>query len=234
MKYIAKTEAPACLRDWINAQLDMEVPVNVTYDAFPCHKELLGKLTDEQFGLCGYTGAPVDKGRVSGLKNSTDNQASFGNHIEHLKSQAVCKQEVRSAGQAYGSVLGDDLNYHNLIAALEVKGSKGERFGAVTKENKSLPVSPTSSTCHVHFGYREDGGVDGRTEAGSAAISILKLDHPTLCGWRQNAIDVWLDAEILQSREDFDAVISAIRTVVDDRLPEFAFVIEAIALRYLE
>ena len=233
MKYIAKTEAPACLRDWINAQLGMEVPVNMTYDAFPCNKELLGELTDEQFGLCGYTGAPVDKARVSGLKNSTDSQASFGNHIEHLKSQAVCKQEVRSAGQTYGSVLGDDLNYHNMIAALEVKGSEDEQFGAVIKKSKSLPVLPTSSQCHDHFGYREDGGVDGRTEAGSTAISILKLDHPTLCGWRQNAIDVWLDEEILQTREDVAAVISAIQTVVDDRLPEFSFVIEAIALRYL-
>lgn len=234
MKYIAKTEAPACLRDWINAQLGMEVPVNVTYDAFPCNKELLGELTDEQFGLCGYTGAPVDQGRVSGLKNSIDSPASFGNHIEHLKSQAVCKKEVRYAGQTYGSVLGDDLNYHNMIAALEVKGSEGEQFGAVIKKNKSLPVLPTDSTCHNNFGYREDGGVDGRTEAGSAAISILKLDHPTLCGWRQNAIDVWLDEEILRSREDLDAVISAVQTVVDDRLAEFSFVIEAIALRYLE
>lgn len=234
MKYIAKTEAPACLRDWINTQLGMEVPVNVTYDAFPCKKELLGELTNEQHSLCGYTGAPVDKGRVSGLKNSTDSSACFRNHIEHLKSQEDCKLKVRSAGQSYGSCLGDDLNYHNMIAALEVKGSEGEQFGAVIKKNKTLPVLPTSSTCHDHFSYREDGGVDGRTEAGSAAISILKLDHPTLCGWRQNAIDVWLDAEILQSREDFDAVISAIRTVVDDRLPEFAFVIEAIALRYLE
>lgn len=234
MKYIAKTEAPACLSDWIKAQLSMEVPVNVTYDAFPCKTELLGELTDEQCGLCGYTGAPVDQGRVSGLNNSTDSPAFLGNHIEHLKSQAVCKREVRSAGQTYGSVQGDDLSYHNMIAALEVKGSEGEQFGAVIKKDKPLPVLPTSSTCHVHFGYREDGGVDGRTEAGSAAISILKLDHPTLCGWRQNAIDVWLDEEIFQSREDLDAVISAIQTVVDNRLAEFSFVIEAIALHYLE
>lgn len=233
MKYILKTEVPACLRDWIIAQLGMEVPVNVTYGAFPCNKQLLRELTNEQFGLCGYTGAPVDKGRVSGLKSSTDSPGSFGNHIEHLKSQAACKQEVRSAGQTYGSVLGDDLNYHNMIAALEVKGSEDEQFGAVIKKSKSLPVLPTSSQCHDHFGYREDGGVDGRTEAGSTAISILKLDHPTLCGWRQNAIDVWLDEEILQTREDVAAVISAIQTVVDDRLPEFSFVIEAIALRYL-
>lgn len=234
MKYIAKTEAPACLRDWINAQLGMEVPVNVTYDAFPCNKELLRELTNEQFGLCGYTGVPVDKERVSALKNSSDSPASFGNHIEHLKSQANCKEEVRSAGQTYGSVLGDDLNYHNMIAALEIKASEGEQFGAVIKKSKSLPILPTSPECHDHFSYREDGGVDGRTEAGSMAINILKLDHPTLCGWRQNATDVWLDDEILQSRDDVAAVIREIRNVHDNRLPEFSFVIEAIALRYLE
>jgi hypothetical protein len=234
MRYIAKGDVPACLQDWVDAQLAMEDPVNVTYAAFPSGKQLLGELTDEQFGLCGYIGAPVDKGRVSNLKNSTASAASFRNHIEHLKCQVVCKLEVRSIGHTYGSVLGDDLNYHNMIAALEVKGSEVEQFGAVIKKDKILPVLPTVPECHDHFSYREDGGVDGRTEAGSEAISLLRLDHPTLCGWRVNAINEWLDDDILQSREDILEVIGALRMAIDGKLPEFSFVIEAVASGYLD
>jgi len=143
MRFIAKGDVPACLQDWVDVNMAMEEPVNVSYARFPCRKQLLGELTDEQFGLCGYTGAPVDEERVSGLKNSTASPASFKSHIEHLKSQAVCKQEVRTAGLTYGRVLGDDLNYHNMIAALEVKGSEDEQFGAVIKKDKILPILPT-------------------------------------------------------------------------------------------
>jgi hypothetical protein len=234
MRYIAKGDVPACLQDWVDAQLAIEKPVNVTYAAFPGVKQLLGELTEEQFGLCGYTGAPVDEGRVSGLKNSTASPASFRNHIEHLKCQAVCKQEVRSAGHTYGSVLGDDLSYHNMIAALEVKGSEEEQFGAVIKKNKDLPVFPTHPECHDHFIYREDGGVGGRTEAGSQAISLLRLDHQTLCGWRESAIDQWLADDILKSQEDISEVIKAVRVAIDGKLPEFSFVIEAVASGYLD
>jgi hypothetical protein len=234
MMFIAKGDVPTCLQDWINEQLAMEEVVNVTYAQFPSKKQLLGELTDEQFGLCGYTGAPIDEVRVSGLKNSTTSQASFQNHIEHLKSQAVCKQEARTAGLTYGRVLGDDLNYHNMIAALEVKGSEGEQFGAVIKKDKILPILPTVPECHDHFIYREDGGIDGRTEAGSEAISLLRIDHPTLCGWRVSAIDEWLADDILQSREDILEVIGALRMAIDGKLPEFSFVIEAVASRYLD
>ena len=191
-------------------------------------------MTDEQFGLCGYTGAPVDEERVSGLKNSTASPASFKSHIEHLKSQAVCKQEVRTAGLTYGRVLGDDLNYHNMITALEVKGSEGEQFGAVIKKDKILPILPTDPECHDHFIYREDGGVDGRTEAGSEAISLLRLDHQTLCGWRGSAINEWLEDDILQSRENILEIIRALRMAIDGKLPEFSFIIEAVASGYLD
>jgi hypothetical protein len=234
MRYIAKSDVPACLQDWVDVQLAMEEVINVTYAQFPSKKQLLGELTDEQFGLCGYTGAPIDEVRVSSLKISTASPASFGNLIEHLKSQAACKQEVRSAGLTHGRVLADDLNYYNMIAALKVEGSKGEQFGAVIKEDKILPVLPTDSECHDHFSYREDGGIDGRTEAGSEAISILRLDHQTLCGWRVSAIEVWLDDDILQSREDITEVIEAVRKATDGKLPEFSFIIEAVASGYLD
>jgi hypothetical protein len=234
MRYIAKEDVPACLQNWVDAQLAMEETVNVTYAAFPSGKQLLEELTDEQFGLCGYTGAPVDEGRVSSLKISAASPAPFGNHIEHLKSQAVCKKEVRSAGLTYRRVLGDDLNYHNMIAALEVKGSEVEQFGAAIKKDKILPIFPTDPECHDHFSYREDGGVDGRTEAGSEAISLLRLDHQTLCGWRVSAINEWLDDDILQSREDIHEIITALRMAIDGKLPEFSFVIDAIASGYLD
>ena len=232
MKYIAKTHAPACLQDWINTQLAMEEPVNVTYNELRCKSQLLHELTNEQFGLCGYTGAPVDEGRISELKNSLGSQVSFGNHIEHLKCQDACKNEVESSGEVYGRVLGDDLDYKNMIAALKIQGTN-EGFGAVKKDDQHLPIWPTHPDCHDHFCYREDGGVDGRSTMGSEAIEILKLDHKTLFDWRGSAIEAWLNDEILLSRDDVLEVIGSIQKVVDGKLPEYAFVIEAIASRYL-
>ena len=43
MRCIAKGDVPACLQDWVDAQLAMEEPVNVTYAAFPSGKQLLGE-----------------------------------------------------------------------------------------------------------------------------------------------------------------------------------------------
>lgn len=234
MKHVAKKQCPDCLWNFIKGQLSIEPePVNVTYRCFPDKPTLLHLLTEEQFGLCGYTGAPVDEERISDLQNSTDSEASFESHIEHLKCQDACKHEIRSSGRAYGSALGDDLNYYNMIAALKVEGSEEECFGAVIKKNYFLPVLPTHRDCQDHFRYREDGGVDGRSAVGTETIDILKLDHKTLFDWRSSAIDAWLNDEIIRSKDDVLEIISAVQEVVDGRLVEYAFVIEAIASRYL-
>jgi hypothetical protein len=120
-----------------------------------------------------------------------------------------------------------------MIAALKVEGSEEECFGAVIKKSYSLPVLPTHHDCQDHFCYREDGGVDGRSAVGTETIDILRLDHKTLFDWRSSAIDAWLNDEILRSKDDVLNVISAVQEVVDGRLAEYAFVIEAIASRYL-
>ncbi len=234
MRKIAKhDDAPQCLQNFIAGQLAIEpVPVNLTYGDFRGKKELLCELTKEQFGLCGYTGAPVDD-RISKLQSNND-KVSFSNHIEHLKCQDACRQELESRGQEYGRDLGEDLDYHNLIAALEVRGSEEEHFGAVFKKNKPLSILPTQEKCNEHFGFREvDGGIDGLNEGAKDCIAVLKLDHKTLDGWRKSAIDIWLDPEVIQTREDFAEVIQSVEKPVDDKLPEFAFVIGAIAKGYI-
>lgn len=233
MRRIVKGQTPECLQTFIAGQLAIDPePVNVTYDDFRDKAELLAILTAEQFGLCGYTGAPVDE-RISSLK-TTSGQATFNNHIEHLKCQAKCKQELLDSGGEYGRNLCDDLNYLNMISAVEVRGAESEHFGAVKKKSLSLPVLPTQETCDECFIFREvDGGIEGLNEDAVQSIDILQLDHDTLKGWRKSAIDVWLDPEVIQTREDFEEVAQAMGAPVAGKLPEYAFVIGSVAREYL-
>lgn len=239
MKYICKSNTPQCLSDFIVAQQSIRPKVvNLTYQCFDKKADLLAVLTAEQFGLCGYTGTPVDA-RLSGyseleLNEGNNRRIKFKNHIEHIKSQKTCKAELKEQGKEHGTDLCDDLAYNNLIAALEVSGSPNERFGAVVKKDKEIHITPLQEACENHFIYHEaDGLIDGFDTLGADTITTLKLDHITLNKWRLAAIQVWLDIEVVKTPDDFLEVLSIMETPVNDTLPEFAFVISSIIKGYL-
>lgn len=232
MRRIVKNQTPNCLQTFIEGQLAIKPPVNLTYRDFPEKAALLAILTTEQFGLCGYTGAPVDK-RISNL-TSPLGQATFRSHIEHLKCQARCRQELTDSGLEFGRDLCDDLSYLNMIAAVEVRGAEREHFGAVKKKDLALPVLPTQEKCDEYFKFREvDGGIEGLNDDAEQSIGVLDLGHETLKGWRKSAIDVWFDPQVIQTREDFEKVALAMEEPFEGKLPEYAFVIGSIAREYL-
>lgn len=233
MRKIVKNNVPECLQEFIDGQLAIQpAPVNLTYRDFRRKTALCEALTREQYGLCGYTGTPVDDRIRQFQPEAAD--FSFNNHIEHLKCQKMCRAEVEARGDEYGCVVADDLNYQNMIAALEIRGAKVEQFGAVAKADQTLDLLPTMDGCEEHFVFREgDGGVDGADDAGINSISVLKLNHETLKGWRISALSTWLDPLVVQTRDDFLEVIRAVTVPVDERLPEFSYVIEAVAKGYL-
>jgi len=233
MRKLTKTNTPECLQTFIDGQLAIQPqPVNLTYRDFPQKAALCEVLTREQFGLCGYTGTPVDD-RI-GHYQASSSRVTFRNHIEHLKCQHACRREVVDRGEEYGRVVADDLNYQNLIAALEVRGAKVEHFGAVAKAAQSISVLPTEQGCADRFAFREgDGSVDGVDNSATNCVSVLMLNHQTLKGWRLAALSTWLDPEIVQTRDDVIRVIEAVTAPVAQRLPEFAFVIESVARGYL-
>ncbi len=231
MRRIVKGQTPDCLQTFIDEQLAIKPePVNLTYNHFRDKAKLLAILTEEQFGLCGYTGAPVD-GRISKL---TSDKAAFRNHIEHLKCQATCRRELVDSGREYGRDLCDDLNYLNMIAAVEVRGAESEHFGAVCNINDPLPILPTQEKCDECFKFREaDGGIEGVNDEGATAIKVLHLDHDTLNVWRKAAIGAWLDPKIIETRKDLEVVVQVMDHPVDGQLPEYAYVIGSIAKEYL-
>lgn len=234
MRRIVKHQVPDCLRQFIEAQQGIvPEPVNLTYRNFPGKQALRTVLTQEQFGICGYTGSPIDDQRISALKAPQEG-AAFSNHIEHLKSQRLCREELLAAGGMLGRDLGQDLDYLNLIAALEVRGALQEQFGAVAKADRVPPILPTEADCAQRFSFREDGVVDGRDQRAVDLVDMLLLNHDTLKGWRKQAIEAWLDPEVVQSPDDFRAVLAAVTTPKDGTLPEFAFAIEAVARSYLD
>ena len=233
MRRITKGIAPECLQTFIDGQLAIQPePVNLTYRDFPNKLALREVLTREQYGLCGYTGTPVDD-RMAQLR-SNDAGTSFRNHVEHLKSQKACRAEVVARGAEYGRVLADDLDYKNVIAAIEVRGAEAEHFGAVAKADRPLSLLPTHEGCEERFKFREgDGSVEGLNDSAKTCISVLALNHDTLKGWRLSALSTWLDPEVVQTRADLLGVIQAVTTPDTERLPEYAFVIESVARGYL-
>lgn len=233
MRRVAKGNTPECLQTFIDAQLAIDPePVNLTYRDFPDKPALRETLTREQHGLCGYTGAPIDE-RITQLQLAVG-RPSFRNHIEHLKCQQACRDEVTGRGEEHGRVLGDDLDYRNMIAALEVRGAEVEHFGAVAKAARNLPVLPTHHDCEERFVFREgNGSVEGLDNAAHTAVSVLALNHDTLKGWRLAALSTWLDPLVVQTREDFMDVLLAVTMPEKGQLPEYAFVIESVAKGYI-
>jgi len=230
-----QTQTPQCLVEFIELQQQTGPPVvNLCYSCFqnPRHRELLRILTEEQFGICGYTGAPVDA-RIGKLP--PQDGVAYSNHIEHLKCQETCKAELEAQGLEHGRDLGEDLSYFNMIAALEIRGAEEEQFGAVYKANEELRVWPIHDGCESQFRFLEgDGSVEGLDSDAQESVKVLKLNHDTLKGWRKAAIDTFLDPAVVCTREDFEAVLSAVDTPKDGCLPEFAFCIASVARQYLQ
>lgn len=234
MMHVPKpADPPACLRDWLAAQLGMAEVLNVDYASFNDKPALRRHLIAEQSGLCAYTGAPLDE-RLGGL---ADANYSFQPHIEHVKPRKVCEDELVTRGGVYGRDVCDDVDHRNLVAALEVRRkppSKAEVFGPAARGNTPLPVTPLQPDCGERFRFSGDGAVTGRDAGAEATAGLLKLDHETLRGWRRGAIGAFFDPDLPLTREDLLRVIDRIGVPIDGRLPEFAFCIRSFALFLVE
>jgi len=163
-------------------------------------------------------------------------------HNEHLKPQSVCKDEVLEAGGVYGEIVGDDMDHRNIVAALMVAGAggktkvdKADLFGAAHRRNDPVPVLPTDPGCESRFVFDAQGLVATAGHADAAAtgtIEVLNLNHDTLVGWRETAIDVFTEA--IASRADAELLIQKTTVPENDRLPEYCFAIRQVAQFLLE
>ncbi len=68
MRYIQKhAQPPASIREWLEVQEPLGV--NLDSPSFTRKAQLRGELITEQFGLCAYTGAPLDD-RLGGYQKA--------------------------------------------------------------------------------------------------------------------------------------------------------------------
>lgn len=136
MRHLPKSDTvPPILAEYRTAQ--ERLGYNLGYDCFSRAGEFLNYLVTEQHGICGYTGVALDDRLVPRREGTS---AHLKPHIEHLKSQSACRQELRDQGLTPGLAWGEDMDHRNMIAALEVTGAKSEEFGARQRENRPLPV----------------------------------------------------------------------------------------------
>lgn len=225
MRHLPKaSQPPPSLAEFIANQLP--VGVNLTYDSgFSRKPQLRAELVAEQFGLCGYTGVALDD-RLAARQQPAP---QFTPHIEHLKPQSQCRSELEATGAVWGSIPGEDLDYHNLIAALHVSGARSEKFGAAYRQNRPLPVWPTHADCESRFTYHLDGRVSGRDSDATQTSELLNLNHPTLKAWRQAALDGYYSPDYELTRAELTTLIAMLNVPEQGRLREFSFVLKSVA-----
>jgi len=235
MRWIRKSKTPPKpLDDYLTAQLP--TGVNLSYESIP---GLLDALTEEQYGLCAFTGSAVDD-RIENVDTSIpeavddNHRVRIKNHVAHLKPQSVCRNELVAAGKEPGKDIGEDMDHNNMVAALEVNGTPNETFGAAAAGNWWDPndfVKPTDKSCEGKFLYSISGKIDGTDQSAKTFIGKLKLDHRTLDGLRSSTIQAFFNPENPDDfREShFKKVISAMDIKTNNKLPEFSFVIKHVA-----
>lgn len=201
--------------------------VKVDYGSFTRTSQLRQLLIQEQKGLCAYTGAALDE-RLAERRPSRLNPPRpdywFKPHIEHLKPEKQCREELEERHGVVGRDVGEDMACSNLVAALEVAGTSSECFGASFRGTKPLPIIPTMPECEQRFEYLESGRVVGRSDSAEETISNLRLDHATLEDWRRGAVRAFLS----KAGEMTDVELTSLARLHGEgveRLEEFAFVI---------
>ena len=242
MRYIEKTiEQPAVITDFIKRQMDGRAAdgdpaawkrLGVDYTSFG-GGVILPLLISEQHGLCAYTGVGIDdrldKRQPRRLAPPRDDYW-FKPQVEHLKSQAQCRAELEAQGLVPEKDPGEDMDYHSMVAALEVAGTRSEWFGASHRENNPFTVWPTHAGCESRFRYsRDNGAMEGVDEDAQSTVDTLLLNHFTLRSWRKGWIDGFLDPEVIVSREDYEAIIHIMNQIVGGKMEEFCFVVKAVA-----
>lgn len=261
MRWIQKQPGqPTCIESFVALQIDARERNGGDWQQFCVDfssmntKSLRALLIEEQFGLCAYTGAGIDnrlEKRRPIYQTPPRRDYWFTSHIEHLKSQQQCRDELKDAYGTYGRDRCEDIDYHNLVAAIEVAGKESEHFGAVARKDEPLSIWPTHQDCESAFTYFLDGTVCGMTDPAIETARLLRLDHGTLIDWRAEKIDEWFGlpsedtfpvqgmdedgADSMPRPEQLPAarlreIIAAMEPpAVGDKLPEFSFVIAQIA-----
>jgi hypothetical protein len=227
MRHIAKpVDPPQSICDWLQEQLP--VGLNLDYRSFNDKPALRRELIAEQFGLCAYTGTPIDE-RLGGYQ---DANYAFQAHIEHVKPRRVCEDELVARGGVYGRDLCEDMDHRNLLAALEVKRqppAKSEIFGAAAHGDEMLPLTPLHVGCEERFHYDANGAIDGVDQHANETVKLLKLSHETLSGWRRGAIAGFFPDDLELNRAELEHLIDQLDQPINGRLTEFSFCIRSYA-----
>lgn len=240
MRYLPKeagSPADACIQGFIDVQMGAREQgvsweaVMVDYCSFTRTRQLRPLLIKEQKGLCAYTGVALDERlskRRPNLLEPPRVDYWFKPHIEHMKSEKECREELVRNGGVVGRDVGEDMAYSNMAAAIDAAGTPSERFGASFRGDRPLPIIPTMPECESSFEYLESGRVVGRSDDAELTIANLDLDHATLVEWRRGAIRAFLAREGDMTDDEL-AVIARSDSEEVEQLEEFVFVVGPIA-----
>jgi uncharacterized protein (TIGR02646 family) len=164
-------ECPA-LREW--KRENATSPQNIHYDNLgaPQRGPMLDTLVREQGGICAYT-----------MKSISHVNHAWQAHIEHILPRSLHPTH--------------SVDWDNMVACVPNPREHAD-YGAKLKNGYDPAVSPFVNPIRNvagHFRFRENGEVEGRTEAGRVTVSdkVLHLNHPELVNDRRSKIRGALD-----------------------------------------
>ncbi len=181
MRRIAKGRSPKLLSDWRQGRNVGCPSMPLDYDAFRRDAAARAAVEDslfrEQGGLCAYTEMRI--------KLETEPR-DVGFHIEHVKAQAICRDE----GQ------GEDVDYQNMVAAYPAPNQKAKcSFGAIAKgdwpsaDTQADFVSPLGVNCEDRISFDHRGGLAKSGDlAAHKTIEKLGLENEPLDTFRREAV----------------------------------------------
>ena len=165
-------------------------------------------LVEEQFHICCYC-------------NDTIKGESLDTKIEHFLPKETYKEDI--------------FNYLNLLVACNggERDAKPRLLHCDTHKGSKDPsqfqlVSPFDNDSSIHFLFKENGEIHGKTQKGKDTVLFLNLDCTKLNLRRRAVIEMYLYDET----EDFETQIKEVIKPVDGKLQAFCMAVLSVLESY--
>lgn len=151
MTHLPKLSPPSCLANYIADQ--QAIGLHPTYNDFREKDTLIEYLHKNQKGICCYCNRKLYK-----CNNSS---SIYSPHIEHLQPRSLFPHL--------------ELDYSNLYLSCSDSNTCG-----IKKKARLIYHLIKQSDCEMHFDYKQDGEITGKTELAKDIILVLNLNYPSL------------------------------------------------------
>jgi uncharacterized protein (TIGR02646 family) len=165
-----------------------------------CKAQLREVLVKEQYYICCYCNDSI-KGEALDTK------------IEHFLPKETHKDKAFHYPNLLASCNGGERQNSVVLSCDSIKGKKNPLDNDI--------ISPFDVDAHLHFSYKENGKIEGKTEHGKNTVTFLNLDCKRLQLRRKAVIEEYIYDETKEIAE----LISEVSEVNNGKLQAFCMAI---------